>query len=283
MEVYRSFYPAGQLKCINVFVPQESQHNYCYSSEGIIQSKFIDVDPGKSPIWQEFNDNGVIFEDTRLKGKGLHQKFFDEIGLRVECGELKCIYYDQDGKVIQDGVSKGFYKNEKLMWEEEIKAGKPNGFSRYYYSNGQIKSESNLDKNLLIRDKKFYSRDGVLTCEISYPVESDNDNWNVDKVSEDNYLIKIAYSDEKGGCIGSIKAYDDLGSPIFQYYCDENGRPKTVILDGYKDNYDNLKLLYGDAKRIKLFVSAPLVKPGSMEKFQNKVQRPLPKIDNMEK
>ncbi len=284
--ITRKFYLTGQIASMNVFAPRKFNESYTYFLDGKIKSRSCAVDQENKTFVQEFNDNGLIFIEVETKGAEVVRKLFDENGLRQKCIEKKniekCTRYDQDGKVLRDGVSKGFYKNGKLLWEQGLKDGKLNGLSRFYYSNGQIKNESSFKNDNLIGDQKFYTRNGVLTCEINYPYEFNQ--WNFEKEVENGYVTKISYSDSQGKCFGSLKAYDEQGKMIFHYYCDGAGKPITEIYDGFKDNSRNLYFLGEYPDRIKteivVWVDAnPLPQNGSKVKikydseFQNNMQK----------
>ncbi|MCB0476617.1 MAG: hypothetical protein KDC84_00535, partial [Crocinitomicaceae bacterium] len=124
--------------------------------------------------------------------------------------------------------------------------GKPEGYWKSYYENGNLQSEGNRENALLEGEWKFYTEEGVLNKSISYHLDKKNgyfltyDSTGTIVLKENYYVDDVLDSLQKeyypNGCLKAIvKMKKGKKVGVEEIYAEEDGRliTKNTYDEGY--------------------------------------------------
>lgn len=128
-------------------------------------------------------------------------------------------------KTNPDGFNKFYFDNGQLSSEGNLQNGLPEGYWKNYFETGILKSEGNRLGHQLDSIWKFYNSDGILTEEISY--EDGKRKGITKKYSNEGFLIYSApyVSDKKEGL-------------AFSYYTNGTIHTETPYSHGAENGYE---------------------------------------------
>jgi len=124
--------------------------------------------------------------------------------------------------IIPNGYNKFYYSNGQISSEGNLRNGKPDGYWKTYYDNGNLKSEGDRLDYELEGNWKFYFVDGILKNEIEY--KGSKKYGEEKEYDEQGRLIKLTYYK------------NDLRDSLeIRYYPNGNIRMIIPIVDGLEE------------------------------------------------
>lgn len=112
---------------------------------------------------------------------------------------LTYVFQAQDQKVDPNGFNRFYYSDGVVSSEGNLKNGKPEGYWKNYFPSRVLKSEGNRKDHLLDSLWRFYNEEGILVEEINY--RSDQRNGITRRYSKEGFLVSETpyVSDQKQG------------------------------------------------------------------------------------
>jgi len=166
------------------------------------------------------------FTKTRLPGAGPHELIHTNMRKRIIyilfTGILFSLntVYGQKTETNSEGYTYFYYDNGNIASEGILRDGKPDGYWKTYYESGVLKSEGNRKNFLLDSLWTFYNEQGKPVLQINY--KNGKKNGNRTTYREKEYTEEYFVSDVKDG-------YTTV------YYADGKVKSKTLFINGLEN------------------------------------------------
>lgn len=160
---WKNFYQNGVLSDKSNYHCDIMQGNFfSYNKDGKLESTEF-YNEGKLMYSQEFNENGIVIENSNHKYEFGKPENFEKTQTFqfYDNGDLKSENILEGNSEKETEVYKEYYPNGFLKIEKNTINGYKNGIYREYFENGNVKYEGLFKNHIPIKKQYFYNEDGL--------------------------------------------------------------------------------------------------------------------------
>lgn len=118
------------------------------------------------------------------------------------------LYRDSQGNLFS-GVICEFHSNSAIHMSVELAEGKPDGFTKIYFDNGQIEEVRGYKMGMMHGKWEKWNRDNIKIAEAGYFENNKNGKW---LIWDDNGTLRYDMKYDKGKKAGRWLMFDEKGN-----------------------------------------------------------------------